>query len=119
MATSYQILGQVALSTANSESTLYAVPDTANNAAVASTLTVCNQGTTDLTFRVRVAQSGASLDAKQWLFYDTTVYAKSSLSMTMGLTLGRNERVYVSSSASSGVDGTHVLSFNLFGSAIS
>ena len=112
MATSYQILGQVALSS-SSESLLYAVPDVAGSAAVASSLTVCNLSASDLTFRVRVG-AAASADT-QWLFYDSTLFARSTITMTLGLTLGRNERVYVSSATAT---GSLKIALNLFGSVI-
>lgn len=112
MATSYQILGQAALSS-GSEALLYAVPDVAGNAAVASSLTVCNQSASDLTFRVRVGSATAA-DA-QWLFYDATLFARSTITMTLGITLGRNERVYVSSTTAG---ASLKISCNLFGSVI-
>jgi hypothetical protein len=115
MATTYQVLGQVSLAS-TTEASLYNVSNTSGAAAVASSLTVANLSTVDLTFRVRVAVGNAASADKQWLFYDNTVYAKSTLSMTLGMTLGQNDYVYVSSTTAT---ASNKLAFNLFGSVLS
>ena len=101
---------------------LYTCP--ANTSAVVSTIVICNQNTTNQTFRISVrsgsAASGASTSAigstatpsgSAYIFYETLVYAQSSLAVTMGLTLTAAEVVTVYASAAN-------ISFLLFGSVV-
>ena len=115
MATTYQVLGQVAL-TSVTDTALYNVANTTGAAAVVSTLSVCNQSAVDMTFRVRVAVANAAVVDKQYLFYDNVVYAKSTLALTLGMTLGQNDYVYVYSATAT---ASNKLAFNLFGSVLS
>jgi len=101
---------------------LYTCP--ALSSAVVSTIVICNQNVTNQTFRISVrsgtAASGAGLSAigstatpsgSSYIFYDTLVYASSSLAVTMGLTLTAAEVVTVYASAAN-------ISFLLFGSVV-
>src|SRR5438477_9335176 len=64
---------------------LYTVP--ASTSAMVSSVVVCNQSTTAITFRVAVAVAGAADTAKQYLYYDETVNPNKSFVATIGLTL--------------------------------
>lgn len=85
-----KVLGQVALG-ATTLTAIYTVP--AATEAVVSTITVCNRGTTDATFRVSVAVAGAADDPKQYLYYDLPLIAKDSFVLTLGIALGAGDIV--------------------------
>lgn len=87
--------------------TLYTVPAVTTTAV--SSVTVCNQSASDATFRISVAVAGAADTAKQYLYYDQTVYANDTYIATLGLTLATTDviRAYASSTT---------LSFQAFGS---
>jgi hypothetical protein len=109
MATTYKVLGQVA-PLATTDTTLYTVP--ASTQAVCSTLSVCNRGTLEAQFRVRIKIAGAADDDKQYVTYDAGVTAKDTLLLTFGATLSAADVVVVYAS-------TTDVSFQLFGSEIS
>ena len=105
----YKILGQSAPSAA-SEATLYTAPS--SGATIGSSIVVANRSGSADTFRIRVAASGESAASdKQYLAYGVSVSANSVITMTLGVTLGSSEKVYVYST-----NGT--TSFNLFGQEI-
>ena len=107
MATTYKVLGQVNPS-ATTETTLY----TAGNAAVVSTITICNQASSAATYRIAVRPAAdGSTAAKHWIVYGATVAASDTTALTLGLTLASGDviRVYAS---------TANLSFNAYGSEI-
>lgn len=105
MAEALKVLAQVAPA-ATTLTDLYTVP--ALTSVTASTLTVCNQNSTAIKFRVSVAIGGAANATKQYLYYDVTILKNDSFSATVGLTLGASDvvRVYAD---------TANVSFNLFG----
>lgn len=107
MTTTHKVLGQV-LPAATTLTTLYTVPGSTQ--AVASTLSICNQGVST-TFRVAVRVAGASIEAKQYVIYDTTVNANDTVFLTLGITLATTDVVSVYA-------GTANVSFNLFGAEI-
>lgn len=109
MATTYKVLGQLEPA-ATTETTLYTVPSATQ--AVCSTLSVCNNGATDATVRVRIKIAGAADDDKQWLFYDYAVGRKDTRTFTIGITLGAADVFVVYASSAT-------VSFQLFGSEIS
>ena len=109
MPTIYKILGQSNPAiTTNTD--LYTVPSATS--AVCSTLNIANLAASGATFRVAVIPSGSSLQAKNYLAYDTVVPANDSIGLTIGVTLGQYDKVQVYSSTVS-------QSFNLFGTEIS
>lgn len=108
MATEYKVIAQSNPS-ATTNTDMYTVPS--STSIVCSTLTVCNQGTSDATFRLAVRPVGATLTASQYIFYDSPVYAKSTVAITIGMTLGTTDVVTVYASSAD-------LSFSLFGSVI-
>ena len=108
MAVTYKVLGQVNPA-ATTLTTLYTCGSSAG--AVASTLTVCNQGLST-TIRVAVRPAGAAIDPKHYIVYETAVGANDTLYLTIGTTLANTDVVSVYA-------GTSNISFNLFGSEVS
>jgi hypothetical protein len=107
MATTYKVLGQ-AIPAATTLSTLYTVP--AATSAVASTLSICNQGVST-TVRVAVRPAGASIVGQHYIVYDNPINANDSLFLTIGIALATTDVVSVYA-------GTANVSFNLYGSEI-
>ena len=108
MATTYKVLGQINPAT-TTNTTLYTVP--ASTSVVSSTLNVANQGTSSATYRIAVRPAGATLEAKHYIAYDTTILGNNSIAITIGLTLAATDVITVYASSST-------VSFNLFGSEI-
>jgi hypothetical protein len=109
MPTTYKILGQ-SNPALTSSTDLYTVP--LSTSAVCSTLNVANLASSNGTFRIAVIPSGSTIQAKNYLAYDTTVPANDSIALTIGMTLGQFDKVQVYASTIS-------QSFNLFGTEIS
>jgi len=107
MASSYKVLGQV-IPAATTATTLYTVPSATQ--AVASTLTICNQGVTT-TVRVAVRPAGAALALQHYIVYETYVNSNDTLFLTIGVALATTDIVTVYA-------GTANVSFGLFGSEI-
>lgn len=109
MASTYKILGQSAPA-ATTETTLYTAP--LATSTIISTVTVCNQAASPATFRIAVRPSaeGTTL-AKHWIVYGATVDASDSTFLTLGLTIGPNDKVQIYSSSAT-------MSFSAFGSEI-
>ena len=74
-------------------STLYTVP--ADKSAVVSTLVITNLGNAT-TYRVAVIPSGDTLSQENWVFFDTAIGAKSTQTITIGMTLATGDVVKVS-----------------------
>jgi hypothetical protein len=110
MATTYKILAQSA--PAATTPTLLYGPVGAGINTVVSTLAICNRGATSSTFRISIRENGAPDSAKQYLAFDTTVPASSTITYTLGITLKTGDAIYVYASTAN-------LSFNAFGSEIS
>jgi hypothetical protein len=109
MATNYKVLGQSAPS-ATTATALYTVPSATE--AVLSTITVCNRGTAEGTFRLSVRPNGASLANQHYIVYDAPLAAKATIGLTLGVTVDAADVVEVYAS-------TADFSFNAFGSEIS
>lgn len=108
MATTYKVLGQ-SNPAATTSTALYTVP--AVTQAIVSTLTVCNQSATDATFRVSISVNGATLSAKEYIAYDSTVRGNGFISFTLGISLGAADVIRVYGSSAN-------LSFSAFGTEI-
>ena len=108
MATAYKVLGQQAPA-ATTAAALYTVPSATE--AVISTITVCNQGTAEATFRVGVRPNGATLADEHYLVFDAPLAAKATIALTLGITVNAADVVEVYAS-------TADFSFNAFGSEI-
>lgn len=100
-----KILGQLDAAATTTE-TLYTVPNLAQTTC--STLAVCNRNANPITFRVSLHVNGAGADDKQFLFYDVSLAAKTTLAAVIGMTLGQKDvvKTFVSTTG---------VSFNLFG----
>ena len=109
MAVTYKVLGQLNPS-ATTATTIYTVPS--STSAVVSTINICNQGVATDTFRIAIRPSGATLDPKHYIAYNTSIPSYDSISLTIGVTLAATDVVTVYA-------GTSNLSFSLFGSEIS
>ncbi len=109
MPTAYKILGQVNPALTSSTD-LYTVP--ASTSTVCSTLNIANLAASNATFRIAILPSGSSLQAKNYLAYDTVIPGNDSISLTIGMTLAQFDKVQVYASTIS-------QSFNLFGTEIS
>lgn len=109
MATTYKVLGQVQGTAAvGTYSTAYTVPT--STSAVISTITICNQASSDATYRVAVAASSTPATA-EFIVYGATVKANDTVTLTLGLTLQAAKNIVISSSA-------NTTSFGVFGSEI-
>jgi glutaminase len=102
----YKVLGQVAPSAAT-DTTLYTVPGSVS--AVCSTLTVCNQNSASVTYRVAVRPAGAAIASLHYIAYEVNLPGNSSDTLTLGITLATTDVVTVRTS-------TTAVSFGLFGS---
>lgn len=119
MATTYKVLAMTgaagstgngsATLTANTSTGLYTVPS--STSTVVSTVTVCNQASTAATFRIAVRPSGASLDNRHYIAFDTPIAANDTIALTLGITLATTDVISVYASATT-------LSFAAFGSEI-
>jgi len=89
--------------------TLYTVPDLADASAVVSTLTVTNTGSVSATYRVAVVKYGETLANKHLVGFDVPVAPNSIETLTLGLTIGRQDRVLVQTDSDK-------VQFSLFGS---
>jgi hypothetical protein len=107
--TTYKVLGQVNPS-ATTATTLYTVPSATST--VISTITVCNQATAAITFRVAVRPAGATLAAAHYLVYDASLDANSMTALSLGISLATTDVITVYSSAST-------TSFSAFGAELS
>ena len=74
---------------------------TAPSQATVSSIVVCNQSSTDATFRLSVAVAGASDDPKQYLYYGTWLPGNDTFIATIGITLGSTDviRIYATSAS--------------------
>ncbi len=108
MTTLYKVLGQNTPS-ANTTTTLYTVPSTANT--VVSTLTVCNQGAGNAAISVAVCPANTAVTTSQNIVSNATVVANDTVFLTVGLTLATTDTLRVTSNIAN-------VSFNAFGSEI-
>ena len=108
MPTTVKVLGQVN-PLSNAMTGLYTVPS--GTGATISSLTVCNQSASNITFRVAIRVLGAALSAKQYLYYDEPIKPKKTFIATIGATLNAGDMLDVFSS-----DG--YTSFQAFGAEV-
>jgi len=109
MANVYKILGQSSPS-ATTETTLYTVPS--GKSTVVSSISICNRGSVQTTFRVSISQGGSATANKDYLYYDVILAGNDTFIATIGVTLATTDVVRVYS-------GNTSLSFQLFGTEIS
>lgn len=89
--------------------TIYTVPDLVGASAVCSTMTITNTSTSTQTYRIAVQKFGEVLTHKHILAFDHNLAAVSMETLTLGITLGRQDKVLVQSDSER-------MSFSLFGS---
>lgn len=111
MGKAYKVAGQ-ALPAAATDALLYTVPGGAN--FVESTLSICNQDISGspIRFRVAVVPAGQTLAAKHYLVFDKLLDIADSKFLTLGLSMGPGDMMYVRSSSAN-------TSFSLFGVELS
>lgn len=105
----YKILGQSSPSITTSTD-LYVVPS--STSAICSSISICNRGSTQTTFRVSISQAGASTSNKDYLYYDVTLAGNDTFIATIGVTLAATDVIRIYSGNSS-------LSFQVWGTEIS
>jgi hypothetical protein len=108
MPNTYKILGQSS-PLATTETILYTVP--AATSAVCSSISICNRGATQTSFRVSISQGGGATANKDYLYYDVTLAGNDTFIATIGISLATTDVVRVYS-------GNASLSFQLFGTEI-
>jgi hypothetical protein len=109
MATVYKVLAQSNPSvTTNTD--IYTVPSATS--AVLSTITVCNQSSSQSSYRIAIRPGGASLAAVHYIAYDVPLQANDTTALTLGITLAATDVVTIYATTSS-------VSFSLFGSEVS
>ncbi len=111
MPTTYKILGQAAPS-ATTDSLLYQVP--AVTQTIISSIIVCNRGSLDATFRVRVAPNGAGIANSQYVYYDVPIAMNDTFIATVGITIDAADEVSVYAGGAGGAN----LTFQVYGSEI-
>lgn len=108
MTETLKILMQMSPS-ATSLTDFYTVPS--STSTVISSIIICNQNTTDESFRISLASAGAADNIKQYIYYDMIVLAKDTFIVTCGITLATTDVMRVYSSNTN-------LSFTIFGSEV-
>jgi len=88
MAYSYKVLGQ-AIPAFNSNVDLYTVP--ASTSAIISTVNVCNQTTSNVTFRLSIRPAGVTGTSKHFIVYDSPLPAQDTMALSLGMTLGNTD----------------------------
>lgn len=97
MATNYkysQVQGTAGTST---YATLYTTP--AGTQAVISTILICNQSSSALTFRIGLDTAAGTPSASEFLVYDAVIPGNEIVTLTIGITLDASKYIRVSSSA--------------------
>jgi hypothetical protein len=76
---------------------LYMVPDLQGASAVVSTITISNSGSSTATYRIAVQKFGETLANKHFIAFDHTITPTSLETLTIGMTLGRQDKIIVQS----------------------
>lgn len=108
MANDYKVLAQAALP-ATTASVIYTVP--AATSTVLSTVTICNQNSSQSSYRIAVVPGGGSVLTKNYLAYDVPLQANDTTALTLGVTLGAADELSVYATSAS-------VSFSLFGTEV-
>ena len=88
---------------------LYIVPDLVGASAVISTITISNSSTSSHSYRIAVQKFGETLASKHFIAFDHPISATQMETLTLGITLGRQDKIIVQS------DSDRVV-FSAFGS---
>jgi hypothetical protein len=108
MPTVYKVLGQ-SNPAANTLTTLYAVPS--SNAAVVSTMSICNQGAANANISIAIAQANTSVTATQYIVKDALITTNDTIFLTLGVTMAATDTIRINSTNAN-------TSFAAFGSEI-
>ena len=108
MAFAYQILGQTSVA-ATTNTDLYTVP--ASTSAIVSTLVICNQNASAITYRVAARKSGATLSGQHYIVYNSTIPANDTVSLSIGMSLAATDVITVYANTAS-------VSFTMFGTQV-
>jgi hypothetical protein len=84
----------------------------ASTQAVVSTILITNTAATTATYRIAIMSSAGTPAAADWLVYDSVVAGNDVICLTLGIAMGNNEFIRVSSSA-------NTVTFSAFVSEIS
>jgi hypothetical protein len=109
MAETYKILAQKEVTPAGSYVSVYTVPG--SKAAVVSSITICNRGINDITFRMRMRASGDGDDNKQFVYYYQKVRAEETFQCTAGWTMATGDNITINVTAAT-------VTVNVFGTEI-
>lgn len=110
MATAYKHNSVQGTAAVGTYATLYNTG--ASTQAVISTILVTNTAATTATYRIAIMGSAGTPSAADWLVYDSVVAGNDTIALTLGIAMGNNEFVRVSSSA-------NTVTFSAFVSEIS
>jgi hypothetical protein len=88
MAFSYKVLGQE-IPAAGANVNLYTVP--AGTSAIISTVNVCNQTTSNVTFRLSIRPAGVTGTSKHFIVYDSPLPAQDTMALSLGMSLGNTD----------------------------
>lgn len=108
MPSSYKVLGQTAPA-ANTMTTVYTVPSTAN--AVISSVTICNQATGNAQVGIAVCPANTAVTETQYVVRNAVCVPNDTIFLTLGITLATTDTIRVVSTNGN-------TSFNVFGSEI-
>lgn len=111
MAKEYKNLSVQGTSSVNSYTNLYNT--SASSTAVLSTIAICNAASADATYRIGIMNSAGSplLTNGEFIAYGATVAGNDTTFISVGIALGNNKFIRVSSSSAS-------VNFNAFISEI-
>ena len=107
--TTYSVLGQVEPAASTPTTLGAAVPS--GKMWVISSITVCNTNATAVTYRISVRPAAAVQTTAMYVAYDVALPAKTTDTITVGLTLAATDVVTVWASST-------LVAFNMYGSEI-
>jgi len=88
MAYLYKVLGQE-IPAANANVNLYTVP--AGTSAIISTVNVCNQTQSNISFRLSIRPAGVTGTSKHYIVYDSPLPSQDTMALSLGMTLGNTD----------------------------
>ena len=98
LADTLKILGQIVGSA--SEKVLYVVPE--GTETTLSSIYICRNAGTNATYRIAVRKNGAGyntpVSTEQWIAYDSSLWANTTDTIGVGITLSDNDDIVVYSS---------------------
>lgn len=110
--TTYKTLGQLAAGSAvTATEAVYTAPATTGLQAIISTITVCNRGTANTTYRLAVRPNGTAVASNHYIAYDASIAGNDTVALTLGITMDTNDIL-------GAYAGNANLTFNAFGAEI-